>query len=192
MLNRRSSLSLFLVLPVVAILAGCAEPLVRPAPRFTLGQSVDFEQMNFNFTSVETTSSFTNFVNQRTVASDTFVIVDVTMINKLNRPLEYNFQPIYRLIDSAGATYELDAVNTMQINMGKSGRPTMGLNINPNVKVRQQLVFEVPKQKYDLQVLMPTSAKVGFNGSIIKSGPYFLLDISSSKIKTDLSQQSKT
>lgn len=177
MLIRRSSFSLLCTLSAALLIVGCAASVVRPAPQFTWGQSIDFQNVHFDFNSAEVASSFTNFVNQRTYSSDTFVIVDVTMINKSDKPRRSNFSPNFSLIDSAGATYALDAMKTIQINMAKPGRAVVGQDMNPNVKVRQQLVFEAPKQKYKLQVLVPNSAEVGFNGAINLSGPYFLVDI---------------
>ena len=70
-------------------------------------------------------------------------------------------------------------MKTISINMNKPGRSTAGQNINPNVSITKEIVFEVPPQKYEVQVIMPTSAKVGFNGSVVTSGPYFLYDIGS-------------
>jgi hypothetical protein len=164
------------------MLQGCATYVPPPpAPKFTWGQSVDFEGFSFNFTSATTASSFRNWVNQETRAGDSFVIVEVNMVNKSGAPLPMHLQPIFSLIDASGTVYEPNVQDTIMINMGKSGRLSPGMNMNPNVKTKQEIVFEVPRLTtgYAIRCIVPTRARVGFAGSITSYGPYFSMDISS-------------
>lgn len=179
MFNRRKCLGLAYTAFMGAMLVGCATPPPAQAPRLPWGQSVEFEGIKFDFNSARIASSFTNWVNQRTPAADAFVIVEVTMVNKTGSPLPHHFQPIFRLLDASGAIYEPNVQHSIMINMQKPGRVTYGQNMNPNTNLKQEIVFEVPRQKYVLQVIVPSRATVGFAGSITSSGPYFVYDISS-------------
>jgi hypothetical protein len=139
-----------------------------------------FEGMLFEFRSVVSAPSFRNWVNQETVAAEPFVILDLMITNQTGGPLAWHFQPIFRLLDAGGAIYEPHQQHTMMINLQKSGRvPVAGENMNPNTPLRKELVFEVPKKKYELQVIVPNRARVGFGGSVTSSGLYFIYDIPS-------------
>ena len=164
-----------------SFLVACAAPLIpaKPAPKFAWGQPVVFEGVTFNFNSARTTPSFTNWVNQRTNAAESFLIVEVTMVNKTGSPMPHHFQPIFRLMDDSGAVYEPHVQHSVMINMQQPGRIEYGSNMNPNTNIKQEIVFEVPRRKYMLQVIVPNRARVGFGGSITSSGSYFLYDISS-------------
>jgi hypothetical protein len=136
--------------------------------------------LSFSFVSARAAPSFTNWGNQVTRAgSDSFVIVEVTVMNKTGAPLPHQFQPIFRLLDETGALYEPDLMHPISINMQKPGRPAHGQNMNPNRALRQEIVFDVPAgRKYVAQVIAPNRARVVFAGGIASSGPYFLYDIS--------------
>lgn len=180
MINRRKIVKIAASIPSVLVFGGCATPLPpAQAPYFQWGQLVDFESISFEFNSARVASFFTNWLNQRTIAADTFVIVEVTVINRTGAPLPLHFQPIFRLRDSTGAIYEPDTQKTMMINMHRPGRVPFGQSMNPNTKLKQEIVFTVPKQDYSIQVILPSRARVGFGGGITSSGPYFLYDISS-------------
>lgn len=179
MLSRRRVVKIVSLSLISALVGGCATPQSARAPTFQWGQSVEFEGIRFDFNSARTASSFTNWLNQITIAANTFVIIDVTLVNKTGSPLPSHFQPIFRLLDSSGAIYEPDVQKTLMINMQKSGRVAYGQNMNPNTSLKQEIVFEVPKQTYVVQVIVPNHAQVGFAGEIKYSGPYFLYDISS-------------
>jgi len=176
LLNRGNRI---LLLSIGVLLVGCVTPTPAQAPTFLWGQSVEFEGMLFDFNSARTTLYFTNWRNQRTTAADSFVIVEVTMMNKTGSPLPHHFQPVFRLLDASGAIYEPHRHHTNMINMRKPGRVSLGENMNPNTNLKQELVFDVPRRKYVLQVIVPSRARVGFGGSITSSGPYFIFDISS-------------
>ena len=178
MINRRKYINFATLVIFAGAVGGCATPPAS-APRFQWGQQVEFESIGFEFNSARTTTSFTNWVNQRTQAADTFVIVEVTMVNRTKSPLPMHFQPVFRLTDQSGAIYEPDLQSTMMINMNKPGRLTFGQNMNPNTSIKTELVFSVPNKKYLVQVIVPGSARTGFGGAITSSGPFFLYDISS-------------
>ena len=161
------------------MLQGCAAPTTAHVPHFQWGQPVEFKGMLFTFNSARTDSYFTNWLDKSTTATDAFVIVDVTIMNKTGAPLPHHLQPIFRLIDASGATYEPHLMNSIAINMQKPGRPTYGQSMNPNTNLRQEIVFEAPRKKYVLQVIIPNQARLGFAGSVTSSGPYFIYDISS-------------
>ncbi len=178
MLKRRSFLGLASGVAAMA-LPGCAA-LTQEVPRFAWGQEVEFESMRFQFHSARTTGSYTNFVNQLIVAGDNvFVIIDITTINMTGRPLESHFRPFFRLRDAAGAIYESDLTHTIGINMGKPGRPSAGQSMNPNTRIREEIVFAVPRRPYVLAVAVPSIARAGFGGNVTRSGRYFLYDIAS-------------
>lgn len=164
---------------VALILGGCATSPQAPPPKFQWGQPVEFEGMKFDFNSARTASSFRNWINQTTYASDVFVIIEVALVNKTGAALPTHFQPAFQLVDDSGTRYVPDAMNTSMINMGKPGRAQFPQNLNPNTKLTQEIVFSVPRQKYAVQVIVPSRASVGFGGAITASGPYFLFDIAS-------------
>ena len=182
--TRRNFLETGATVLYLGALGGCGTPVQAPAqapraPRFQWGQPVEFESIRFQFNSARIASSFTNWVNQRTQAAETFVIVDVTITNRTGAPLPIHFQPIFRLLDGTGAIYEPDLQNSIMINMQKPGRATYGENMNPNTNFKQEIVFSVPKRSYVVQVIVPSRARVGFGGAVTSSGLYFLYEISS-------------
>jgi hypothetical protein len=177
MLNRRHWIALTFSTLVIAGVGGCAAP-PKP-PTYKWGQVVDFEGFTFEFVAVRTVPSFTNWVNQRTVAGETFVIVDVSIVNRTGAPIPHHFQPVVRLLDAAGATYEPDLQKTIMNNMQKPGRASFGQSMNPSTPFKQEIVFDVRKQPYVVQVIAPNRARLGLAGSITTTGPYFLYDISS-------------
>lgn len=155
---------------------GCASTQYG-AKTYRVGDTALLEDLQIQVTSADFTTSFTNFVGQATYAADKFLIVDVVCTNLSKDPLPIHFQPVFKLIDSRGATYEASSQHTMMINMQKSGRGNYGEVWNPNVARRQQVVFEVPTNKYSLQVIAPSSAHVGFAGSINVRGRYIYFDL---------------
>lgn len=172
---------LFCATILLSITTGCATTTLaqQKEQSFHWGEPVNFGDIIFHFNSVRRDSYFTNWLNQRTLAADQFVIIDVTLINKTGAPLPYHLQPIFRLRDNTGAVYEPDTTNTTMINILKPGRVDPGHNINPNTETKQELVFSVPNKDYVLQVIVPNRARLGFGGSITSAGPYFLYDINS-------------
>ena len=60
----------------IVLIAGCATPPV--APKFTWGQTVDFEGYIFKFNSARITTSYP-LAGKTVTASDAFVIVDVSI-----------------------------------------------------------------------------------------------------------------
>jgi len=163
-----------------ASLQGCATYTPPPPPTFSWGQSIDFEGLSFSFKSVENSTYYKNWIGHVTYAGDNFVTIELTMVNRTGMPLPTHLQPIFRLIDKSGAVYESSLSHTIAINMGKPGRPSPGMNMNPNITVTQEIVFEAPRQStYQVQAIIPNRARMGFDGSVTSSGPYFLMDISS-------------
>ena len=185
MFSRRNCLVALSPFSLGTLVAGCASappsapPVAVQAPKYSWGSPVEFENMYFEFNAAQTVTSFRNWVNQTTYADEAFIIVNVTMMNKTNAPLPFHFQPIYRLLDSAGAIYEPHQQHTIGINMGRPGRGPYGQSMNPNTRLSRELVFEVPRKKYELQVLVPSRASVGFAGNVSSSGRFFIYEISS-------------
>ena len=164
------------VIAVISFLVvGCA---TMPPKTYNMGETVTLEGTSFELRTARYTSSYSNFVNQYTYANDTFLIVDVIATNLGKKPLPLHFQPVFRLIDSKGAEYEPSTQHTIAINMQKSGRGNYGQSWNPGVPVRQEIVFEVPKQNYKLRVLVPYIAQIGFAGSTKVSGRFFYYNLS--------------
>lgn len=180
MLNRRT----ILLTSVASALAGCATPpdlYVPPpaAPRYQWGEKVEFEGLAFEFNSARYAKEFTFSRTQRAESIDGFVIVDVSIVNKSFDPLRLEFHPVIRLMDDSGRLYEQSQSMTLRINMSKT-RSSLGLeSINPGTTMRRELVFDAPKGKYVLQVMVPERLRTAFAGSIEKRGPYFIYDISS-------------
>ena len=148
------------------------------APKFSWGQTVDFEGVSFRFNSARITPYYTNWIGQQTSAGSSFLNIDVTMVNKTGVPMPHYFQPIFQLIDDSGARYEPDVQHGIGINMRQSGRIAYGSSLNPNTNITQEVVFDVPRRKYLLRVIVPNRARVGFAGSTTSSGLYFTYDMS--------------
>ncbi|MEO7477716.1 MAG: DUF4352 domain-containing protein [Lysobacteraceae bacterium] len=173
------------LLALVALTPGCAglgslehpTPESIKAPHYTWGDTVDFGGIHFQFNTAKTQHSFTNWVGQPTVAGEQFVIIDVYMTNKTGAPLPTEFQPIFRLIDSTGAIYDADVQKTIMINLGKPGRMVAGQSMNPNSWLQQEIVFDVPKNIYSVEVLTPDRARASFAGNITAIGPFFIYDL---------------
>jgi hypothetical protein len=181
MMNRRT----ILMTSFATVIAGCAAPPAPQAPvavvvpRFQWGQVVDFEGLSFKFNEARSTKSF---VYSRILTANSesgFVIVDISVTNKSAEPLRFEFQPIYRLIDSAGRLYEHSQQRTIQINISRLNIGGATESINPGTTQRREYVFEAPKGQYELQVMVPGRLQMAFAGSVKKTGPYFLYDISS-------------
>jgi hypothetical protein len=81
-------------------------------------------------------------------------------------------------LDESGAVYEANVQHGIMINMQKPGRHLYGQGMNPRLKLTQDIVFEVPRGEYSLQVIVPNRASLGFAGSVMSSGPFSLYDIS--------------
>lgn len=148
------------------------------APRYQWEEVVDFEGLSFVFNSARSTKRFMFAPNQWVSSETGFVIVDISVANKAAKPLRQEFQPVYRLMDASGRLYEYSQQRTIQINMPRGGVNFLE-SINPGTTQRREYVFEAPQGRYDLQVMMPSSLQMAFAGSIQKTGPYFLVDISS-------------
>lgn len=180
MLNRRT----ILMTSLASALAGCATPpdlnvLPPAAPRYQWGEKVEFEGLAFEFNSARHANELTFLRIQRAESIDGFVIVDVSIVNKSFEPLRLEFHPVIRLLDDSGRLYEQSQSMTLKINMGKT-RSSLGIeSINPGTTMRRELVFDAPKGKYVLQVMVPERLRTAFAGRIEKRGPYFIYDISS-------------
>lgn len=185
---RRTGSAAWHVVVLASLLVGCATtptptpheapPAPRETPRtYSLGEEVVFGGMRFHLRSAEYRSSFTNWINQETRASDSFLIIDIASTNLGATPLPMHFQPVFQLIDSRGAVYDASTNHTMMVNMQKPGRSSPGQSWNPNVPVQQEIVFEVPRADYRLRVLVPDQARVGFAGATNVQGRYFYYDL---------------
>mgnify|MGYP001588222634 CR=1 FL=1 len=165
------------ILTLICIaLVGCVP--VAPPATYTGTERVDFNGLRFELLSARFANSYSNFANQPVIASDKFLIVEIAVTNLAQEPLPEHFKPVFSLYDLNGAKYEASLQHTMGINMMKSGRNAYGQGWNPNVQVKQEIVFEVPKQKYKLQVLVPYRAQMGFAGTTTVTGRYFFYDLS--------------
>ena len=174
MLDRRT----FLVTSITSAVAGCAAP-PSAAPKYLWGQVVDFEGLSFAVNAARSTKSFTYARNVSVESESGFVIVDISMTNKTLEPLRFEFQPVYRLMDDSGRLYEYSQHQTALINAGRRAGSNALNSINPGTALRREYVFEAPKGRYQLQVMVPSRLQMAFAGNIRKSGPYFLYDISS-------------
>lgn len=173
MIDRRTLLKTFAGL----VLSGCATPTT--APSFQWGQKVEFEGLSFVFNAARLTKSFTYSRATRVETEDAFVIFDVSMTNQTADPLKFEFQPVFKLMDDAGRLFEHSKNRTIQINLGRTTGGIGMESINPGTTMRREFVFEVPKGKYVVQVMVPSRLQMAFAGSIKKTGPYFIYDISS-------------
>lgn len=177
MINRRT---VFFTL-IYALLAGCSTPLVAPvaAPAYQWGEKVEFGGLSFTFNSAQYSQFFIFGGNQRADSDDGFVILDMSMKNNGAATLTPDFQPVIRLLDDAGRLYEHSQIRTVQFNFGKSSFKTGFESVNPNTTLRNVFVFEAPKGRYRVQVMVPERLRMAFAGSMEKRGPYFTYDISS-------------
>lgn len=143
------------------------------------GEKVEFGGLTFTFNSARYSQFFIFASTQRADSEDGFVILDVSMKNNGVDPLTVDFKPVVRLMDDVGRLYEHSLVRTVQFNFGKSTAGTGFESINPGTTMRNVLVFEAPKGRYSVQVMIPERLRMGFAGSVEKKGPYFIYDISS-------------
>ncbi|MDD3107553.1 MAG: DUF4352 domain-containing protein [Bacilli bacterium] len=161
----------------------------RPLPRlkettapavYGISEIVEFESMIFQIKSAKFSNSFLNWVYQTTQANATFLIVEISYTNKRNKALAYHFRPLFTLYDENGVEYEKSDQATIMINMGRAGYNLTDA-INPNVEYTSKIVFDIPKQKYKLRILVPTSAQYSFGDYNKLSGKYFYYDLQTVK-----------
>lgn len=165
----------FIVLMVSICLAGCA---ANRAMRYPPTQPVLFEGVQFQVFSSTFTTEFRNFVGQPSTPQASFLIVELGITNRLSDPLEYTFQPLFRLQDERGTLFSPSDHHTIAINMGQTAGNFLD-DLNPGVTVRRKIVFDVPVQKYDLRVIVPREATAGLlgSGTMNVRGRYFAYDL---------------
>lgn len=168
----------------VAGLVGCAvpgvpAPMAPKAPVFQINTPIDFSGFHFVVQRAAVVTKFRNWVGQETHAGDKFLIVSMTVENKTGTPQPFHFQPGYLLADYRAATYEPHLLHTAMINLNQPGALSGGQVMNPNVRYRLDLVFEVPDQPYFMRVLVPDRVRSSMGG-LVSSGPYFLVDLAPS------------
>lgn len=156
---------------LTAMLMSCASQAVRHGP-YGIDGPVVFEGLEFTVNSVEYTKESANWLGQPLRPSDTFIIVDLSVKNLRGKPLPYQFQPVYQLIDDAGSEYSASNQQTVMINMtGQSGASLIE-TLNPNVTRRMKVVFDAPSQAYRMQVIVPNVASAGLLGTMDVAGPW--------------------
>lgn len=173
----------FLITLSALVLASCSSPpspkvIVNPAAYFQVGEKVEFHGYEIAVNAAILQDYFTNWFGQKTVSGSRFTVVEVQFMNKTGVPQPQHFQPIFRLIDKSGAIYEPDPMNTIAANISFPGRFQAGQNLNPNVRTKYHLIFEVPSPDMTLQVMVPNEVERSFGGSAIASGAYYLVDLS--------------
>lgn len=148
---------------------------------YKFDETVPFEWFRFEINGTPRyTECFYNFIKQRVCSNEGFVLVEITMTNLSKGPIQSYLGPAFSLIDREGAQYNLSNIQTSMINMGKSGYYDGISVINPNVKYRRKLVFEVPAREYYLRVLVPYKTQLSFGGhNATASGTFFYYDLSS-------------
>jgi hypothetical protein len=154
-----------------ALLQGCA------IPRHTLGKSVEHGNVALDFISARMAPEFTTSTGRVVRTNDTFVIVEVQMLNKSREPLSYMGQPAFKLEDTSGAVYDFHSLNSALLNAGRQGASSTSLN--PNMKVTKAYVFEVPRGRtYAMQVLVPQQRWIGSTSFPVRpTRPDFYIDI---------------
>ena len=178
MLTRRKCMTLPCTLLTGATVFGCASPL-SGIPRFPWEQPFEFGGIAFDFNSVRTALLIANLGNQPTPASDRFIIVKVTMQNKTSSPIGPPLHPLFQLLDSSNAMYKAHPQNTVRLNQQATGMILYFQNLNPNIIVEQEIVFDAPLKPYTLLVTMPTGRGLSVNGKVTPLASHFIVDISS-------------
>ena len=176
-LFKKLTTSKMLVLLLFMILLSSCAP-IQEIKIFQPSETVMLDNIQFNINSAEFASSFYNFVNQPSYPNATFLIVDISIKNMRTKAIPMHFKPVFTLFDNNGTEYKKSEQGTIMINMGQHGLSSLE-DLNPNVTLRQKIVFDVPKQKYNLQVLVPSTAQLGFGGYQNLTGRYFYFDLSS-------------
>lgn len=164
---------MLLLLLFMILLSSCAQE----TKLFQPSETVTLDNIQFNINSAEFASSFYNFVNQPSYPNATFLIVDISIKNMRTKAIPSYFKPVFTLFDNNGTEYKKSEQGTIMINMGQHGLSSLE-DLNPNVTFREKIVFDVPKQKYKLQVLVPSMAQLSFGGYQNLTGRYFYFDLS--------------
>lgn len=167
----------------------CVSVPIKPAETYEIHETVALEGIKFKIHSSYFASEFYNWVNQPSYPNATFLIVDISVTNLQTKALPFHFQPVLTLVDENGIKYEKSDQQTFMINMGRRGGFNLLESLNPNVTVTQKYVFDVPKQKYKLQVMVPFKARLAYGGYQNLTGRYFYFDLSN--IADSLSNTSK-
>lgn len=145
----RSIFSVAAVLAASTLIQGCATQPV------TWGQAIEKEGIVFNFPSASTTREIKAAYGTPTRTNDSFIRIEVEMLNKNKEPITYGRQPVFKLADETGAKYEVHGLQTIKVNSGRPNSIVTGA-INPNVKYTKEIVFEVPRgRQYVLEVRIP-------------------------------------
>jgi membrane-associated protease RseP (regulator of RpoE activity) len=139
---------------------------------------VSLDGIKFQINTAYFTPQLNNWVNQAFSPNATFFVVDISMTNQRTEAIPFHFRPIYTLIDKNGVKYTKSEQSTIMLNMGKRGSIDTTEVLNPNVTFTQNIVFDVPMQKYKLQVLVPYKAQMGFGGYQNVTGRYFYFNLS--------------
>jgi hypothetical protein len=150
-----------------------------PPKTYQTNETVILNDIQFRINSVKFASSFYNWVGQPSYPNATFLIVDISITNLRTEAIPFHFRPVFTLVDKNGVKYEKSEIGTIMINMGQRGGFLPAENLNPNVPYTTKIVFDVPKQKYNLQVLVPWIAQMGYGGYQKLTGRFFYFDLSS-------------
>lgn len=169
------------VLLLCTIVACASWPSQQASRTYAKNETVILDDLQFKLNSAEFVSQFYNWVNQPSYPSATFLVVDISIINKRPESLPFHFRPVFSLVDNNDTKYDKSEQSTIMINMGRRGNSNPIEPINPNVEFKQEIVFDVPRQSYKLQVLVPYRAQISYGGYQKVSGRYFYYDLSSIK-----------
>ena len=83
------------------------------------------------------------------------------------------------MLDPSRAIYEAHPQNTILINQQATGMILYIKNMDPNVNIEQEIVFDVPEKEYVLLVTIPGEMGLVVNGKVTPLANYFIFDISS-------------
>lgn len=175
-------IKVFPLLLLIIMIFSCAPvPIQRSsqsAGTYGKDKIVSLNGIKFKINSAYVAPQLYNWVNQVFFPNATFLVVDISMTNKRTEAIPFHFRPIYTLIDKNGVKYTKSEQSTIMLNMGKRGNINPSEVINPNVTFTQKIVFDVPKQRYELQVLVPYKAQMGYGGYQNVTGRYFYFNLS--------------
>lgn len=106
-----------------------------------------------------------------------FVLLQVKITNMAEQPLFVRFQPVFRLVDAAGALYEPHEMLTRLVNPPEAGQTPFGEPLAAGRSMQRRVLFSVPKQPYRAVVIVPRSTEKADDGVVTYSGPYFFYDL---------------
>lgn len=175
----------YILLVFVGILIVSCSTTRRTAnkpPEYKQDEDVLFDNISYRISDIcWTQEAGPRYLKKQANAS--FLIINLTLTNRAQKPIDRVFSPIFRLEDSSGNEYE--SSGQIFILEGLESK-MMTQPLNPNVGVQGLIVFDVPRHnKYKLRILSPFYARQAFGRSIRVAGLFFYIVLDPRRVVDD-------